>query len=89
MKITNVIVNEKGNVKASARKAIIEYVTGNRVVFAEATLNSNGTYSLPIVDSEGNVVYVNFSVSVSTKNAADRAKRVRKTAEVGMFDIAE
>ena len=89
MKITNVIVNEKGNIKASARKVIVEYVAGNRLVFAEATLNSNGTYSLPIVDSEGNVVYVNFDVSVSTKNAADRAKKAHKTEEAEAFDIAE
>ena len=64
MKMTNVIVNEKGNVKAGARKAITEYVASHREVFAEAVANENGTYSLAVVDGAGNTVYVNFDITV-------------------------
>lgn len=87
--MTNVIVNEKGNVKAEARKAIVAYVDTHRNVFAEAVKNDNGTYSVAVTDTEGNTVYVNFDVTVSTKNAADRAekKSTRKVKEAETFDI--
>ena len=75
MRMTNVVVNEKGNVKAEARKALVAYVEAHRDVFASAVKNDNGTYSVAVEDSAGNVVYVNFEVTVSTKNAADRAER--------------
>ena len=89
MRMTNVIVNEKGNVKAEARKAIVAYVDTHRNVFAEAVKNDNGTYSVAVTDTEGNTVYVNFDVTVSTKNAADRAekKSTRKVKEAETFDI--
>ena len=89
MKMTNVIVNEKGNVKAGARKAITEYVANHREVFAEAVANENGTYSVAVVDGAGNTVYVNFDVTVSTKNAADRSekKTVKKAKVAETFDI--
>lgn len=91
MKMTNVIVNEKGNVKAGARKAIVEYVASHREVFAEAVANENGTYSVAVVDSAGNTVYVNFDVTVSTKNAADRSekKTVKKAKVAETFDIED
>jgi chloramphenicol 3-O-phosphotransferase len=89
MRMTNVIVNEKGNVKAEARKAIVAYVDTHRNVFADAVKNDNGTYSVAVVDGAGNTVYVNFDVTVSTKNAADRAekKSTRKVKEAEAFDI--
>ena len=91
MKMTNVIVNEKGNVKAEARKAIVAYVDTHRNVFAEAVKNDNGTYSVAVVDGAGNTVYVNFDVTVSTKNAADRAekKTVKKAKVAETFDIED
>ena len=87
----NVIVNEKGNVKAGARKAIVEYVANHREVFAEAVMNDNGTYTVTVVDGAGNTVYVNFDVTVSTKNAADRAekKATKKTKVAETFDIED
>lgn len=87
--MTNVIVNEKGNVKADARKAIVSYVASNRSVFADAVMNDNGTYTATVSDSAGNVVYVNFTVTVSTKSAADRAekKTARKTKVAEDFEI--
>lgn len=87
--MTNVIVNEKGNVKAEARKAIVAYVDTHRNVFADAIRNDNGTYSVAVTDSNGNVVYINFDITVSTKNAGERAekKSTRKAKEVETFDI--
>lgn len=89
MRMTNVIVNEKGNVKAEARKAIVAYVDTHRNVFADAIRNDNGTYSVAVTDSNGNVVYINFDITVSTKNAGERAekKSTRKAKEVETFDI--
>lgn len=72
-------LTEKGMVKAGARKALTEFVNANREVFANAVRNDNGTYSLAVNDSEGNVVFVNFEVTVSTMNAGDRAKRKSKS----------
>ena len=87
--MTNVIVNEKGNVKAEARKAIVAYVDTHHNVFADAIRNDNGTYSVAVTDSNGNVVYINFDITVSTKNAGERAekKSTRKVKEVETFDI--
>jgi hypothetical protein len=44
-----------------------------------------------VVDGGGNTVYVNFDVTVSTKNAADRAekKTVKKAKVAETFDIED
>lgn len=91
MRVKNVVLNEKGNVKAEARKALVAYVDSNRDVFANAVKNDNGTYTVTVVDGAGNTVYVNFDVTVSTKNAADRAeKKATKKAKVAeTFDIED
>ena len=91
MRVKNVVLNEKGNVKAEARKALVAYVDSNRDVFANAVKNDNGTYSVAVVDGAGNTVYVNFAVTVSTKNAADRAeKKATKKAKVAeVFDVED
>lgn len=91
MRVKNVVLNEKGNVKAEARKALVAYVDSNRDVFANAVKNDNGTYSVAVVDGAGNTVYVNFDVTVSTKNAADRAekKATRKAKVAEDFDIED
>lgn len=75
MRMTNVIVNEKGNIKTEARKVIANYVDANRNIFATATKNANGTYTVPVTDEAGNVAYINFTVTVGTKSAADRAEK--------------
>jgi hypothetical protein len=89
MKMTNVIVNEKGNIKTEARKAIVNYVDNHRDIFATATKNANGTYTVPVTDEAGNVAYINFTVTVGTKNAADRAekKATKKEKVAEVFDI--
>ena len=53
--------------------------------------NENGTYSVAVVDGAGNTVYVNFDVTVSTKNAADRSekKTVKKAKVAETFDIED
>lgn len=91
MRVNNVVLNEKGNVKTEARKALVAYVDAHRNVFANATRNDNGTYSVAVVDSAGNTVYVNFEVTVSNKNAADRAekKTVRKAKVAETFDLED
>lgn len=75
--VKGIAMNEKGNVKAAARKAIADYVAENRDVFAKAEAVKNG-YVAEFVDEDGNVVYVNFEVSVSNKSIADRAEKVHK-----------
>ena len=85
------VLTDKGVVKTAARKALMEYIDTDRNVFAEATRNANGTYSVAVEDASGNVVYVNFEVSVSAKIAADRAARktTRKAKEAESFELAD
>ena len=78
MKINGNVLTDTGAVKATARKTIATYVANHRDIFASAVLNDNGTYSVAVKDEAGNVVYVNFEVTVSTMNAGDRAKRKTK-----------
>lgn len=89
MKMNGVIVNENGNVKTEARKTIATYVANHRDIFAKATANENGTYSIPVEDNAGNVVFINFTVTVGAKNAADRVekKRAKKERVVETFGI--
>ena len=75
MKINGNILTETGLVKTQARKTLATYVANNRNIFEKATLNENGTYSIQVQDSNGNVAYINFEVTISTLNANDRAKR--------------
>lgn len=75
MTITNTILNEKGNIKSEARKTIAAYVDNHRDIFATAVKNANGTYTVPVTDEAGNVAYINFTVTVGTKSAADRAEK--------------
>lgn len=90
MTIKGNVLTEKGLVKANARKALADYVATHREVFGKAERNANGTYSVAIKDESGNVVYINFEVTVSTMCAGDRAKKKTKakTAEnVEAFDV--
>ena len=90
MTVKGNVLTETGAVKAGARKAIAAYVEGNRNLFAEATKNDNGTYSVAMTDEAGHTVYINFEVTVSTMCAADRAKRkprAKATAQAEAFEV--
>lgn len=78
MRIKGNVLTESGVVKATARKTMAAYVANHRNIFASAVANDNGTYSVAVKDEAGNTVYINFEVTVSAMNAADRAKRKAK-----------
>lgn len=79
---------EKGAVKPAVRKVVVDYVDSHRDVFANAEKSGKG-YSVEVVDSEGNVAYVNFDVTVSAKPIADRAPRAtrKSNANAETFEI--
>ena len=89
MKINANVLTETGAVKAGARKALADYVNTHRDIFAGAVRNDNGTYSVAVEDGAGNVVYINFEVTVSTMCAADRAKRKSRAKKEGAGDHYE
>lgn len=41
-------------------------------------VDGKNTFTIPVTDVDGNTVYINFDVTVSAKNPADRAERTRK-----------
>lgn len=84
-------LTEKGMIKTAARKTLMECIDTDRNMFAEATRNANGTYSIAIEDASGNTIYINFEISISAKNAADRAARktTRKAKEAESFELAD
>lgn len=82
MTVKGNVLTETGAVKAGARKALAGYVNEHRNIFEGAIRNENGTYSVEVQDSEGNVVYINFEVTVSAMCAGDRAKRKPRTKAV-------
>lgn len=76
MKIKNVALTEKGNLKPVVRTEMAKYVAGNPDIFATAEkVEGKNTYFIPVTDVEGNVFYINFDVTVTTKHPADRAER--------------
>ena len=87
IKLNGNVLTEKGQVKANARKTLVDYVAKHPEVFCESERNDNGTYSIEVNDSEQNVIYVNFEITVSTMNAGDRAKRKSKSKKVETEDI--
>ena len=79
MNLKNVAITEKGNVKPAVRKALIDYVAENPEVFGEAErVEGKNVFTLEVGDIDGNVIYINFDVTVSNKAAADRAPRKAK-----------
>lgn len=92
MTINGNILNEKGNLKPAARTAILEAIAANPALLGTATPVKANVYSLPISDSEGNTVYVNIDLSVSTLYAGDRkepAKKVKPAAEAEVFELID
>lgn len=79
MKINVQALTEKGALKPIVRKTLVNYVAENPEVFAQAErVGEKAVFTLPVYDAEGNTVYVNFDVTVSTVAAADRAERKPK-----------
>lgn len=77
MKIKSIALTEKGVVKTAVRKALADYVAKNQAsVFANARkVEDKSIYYIEVEDANGNVVYINFDVTVSTKAPFERAER--------------
>ena len=79
MKIKSVALTDKGQVKPAVRKAIVDHIAANPSAFASAVrVDGKNVFTMQVTDANGNVVFVNFDVTVSTKAAADRAPRKPK-----------
>lgn len=76
MKSTHALT-DKGNIKNDVRKAIAGYVAKHQdTIFAKAEkVADKNVYFVEVHDADGNVIYVNFDVTVSTKAPFDRAER--------------
>ena len=84
-----VALNEKGNLKPAVRVSVANHVAKHPELFAQATrVEGKNCYSLPVEDAAGNVFYVNFDVTVSTKPASERAERKPKAKVVSADDNA-
>lgn len=91
MKIKSVAFTEKGQIRPAVRKAVIEHIAANPAVFAEAVrVGDKGVFTVEVADSNGDIFFVNFDVTVSNKAAADRAERkprVKAAASGESIDI--
>ena len=76
MKSTHALT-DKGNIKNDVRKAIAGYVAKHQdTIFAKAEkVADKNVYFVEVHDADGNIIYVNFDVTVSTKAPFDRAER--------------
>ena len=77
MKMKSVALTEKGIVKTAVRKSLTDYVAKHQSdIFARAKkVEGKSIYYIEVEDANGNVVYVNFVVSVATKAPFERAER--------------
>ena len=76
MRIKTVAFTEKGQVRPAVRKAIVNHIAANPSVFAGAQrVGDKGVFTMEVQDANGDIFFVNFDVTVSTKAAADRAER--------------
>lgn len=76
MKLKNVALNEKGNLKPAVRKVVVDHIVANPDLFCQAEkVEGKNAFVLPITDSEGNVFYANFDLSISVKPAYERAEK--------------
>lgn len=76
MRIKTVAFTEKGQVRPAVRKAIVNHIAANPSVFADAQrVGDKGVFTMEVQDANGDIFFVNFDVTVSTKAAADRAER--------------
>lgn len=79
IKIKTNALTEKGQVRPVVRTSIINKVASDRDMFAKAVqVDSKGQFYIPVQDQAGNVVYINFEVTVSANCIADRAPKTRK-----------
>ena len=81
MKFKTSVFTEKGVVKTKARQSIMNHIEKDPSAFFAHAKKVEGmnTYTVQIPDADGRIVYVNFDVSVSAKNPADRAERKSKS----------
>lgn len=78
LKNTNALT-EKGQLKPAVRATVAAFIASHPEKFAEAEkVEGKNVYVLPVTDADGNVFYVNFDVTVSTKAGFDRAERKSK-----------
>ena len=78
MKNTSAL-NEKGNLKPAVRTSVAAHVAKHPELFARAEkVEGKNAYTLPVEDADGNIFYINFDVTVSTKPANERAEKKSK-----------
>lgn len=89
MKNTSAL-NEKGNLKPAVRTSVAAHVAKHPELFAKAEkVEGKNAYTLPVEDAEGNVFYINFDVTVSTKPASERAEKKSKAKAPAPIDDVE
>lgn len=72
-------LTEKGQVRPAVRTSIVNKIANDRDMFAKAVrVDEKGQFYIPVEDNAGNVIYINFEVTVSTNCIADRAPKARK-----------
>ena len=93
MKVNGTVISEKGMVKPAARASIAAHVADNRGIFANAIkVDGKNVYYVEVMDADGNIIYINFDVSVSYKAPYDRAEKKAKPKaqkETVDFDLSE
>lgn len=92
MRMKNTVaLNEKGNLKPAVRTQLAAYVAKHAdTVFAKAEkVEGKNVYFIPVEDAEGNTVYINFDVTVSTKAPFDRAEKKRSPKAKASTDNVE
>lgn len=85
MKMKAVALTEKGVVRPQVRKSLVSYVAKHQdTIFAKAErVDQKAVWCLPVEDSAGNTVYINFDITITTKNPCDRAERKAKPKSSG------
>ena len=72
-------LTEKGQVRPAVRQAIVEKIANDRNLFASAVrVDNKGQFYIEVADSNNNIIYVNFEITVSANCIADRAPKARK-----------
>ena len=80
MRVNGTVLSDKGMVKPAARASIAAHVDANRGIFANAVkVDGKNVYYVEVMDADGNIIYINFDVSVSHKAPYDRAEKKAKT----------
>ena len=79
IRIKTSALTEKGQVRPAVRQAIVEKVANDRNLFASAVrVDNKGQFYIEVADSNNNIIYVNFEITVSANCIADRAPKARK-----------